>query len=78
MVENSNLVFDLLTKQNGEIYVCGRRALAEGVYSSLIDILTKLNYTEDDAVKFLDSMKVIYILNRFYMNLKNIISIFIL
>jgi hypothetical protein len=45
----------LLTKKNGDFYVCGRKSLAEGVVKVLNEILTK---NGNDAVKFIESMKV--------------------
>lgn len=55
--ENSSDVFDLITKKNADLYVCGRKSLADGVFKVLTEILNK---NGKNGNQFIESMKVCF------------------
>jgi sulfite reductase alpha subunit-like flavoprotein len=47
----------LITKKNADLYVCGRKSLADGVFKVLTEILNK---NGKNGNEFIESMKVCF------------------
>ena len=55
-------VVDMITRQGGEVYVCGDVTISTGVWETLIELLMKYGpLSREDATSLMRSIKVIII-----------------
>jgi sulfite reductase alpha subunit-like flavoprotein len=47
----------LISKKSADIYICGKKRLAEGVFKTLVEMFTKKGYNQYNAVNIITSMK---------------------
>ncbi len=48
----------MITKKDGYAYICGKKALAESIFNTFIEIFVKYGHNKYDSIKLINSMKV--------------------
>ena len=48
----------MITKKDGYVYICGKKALTESIFNTFIEIFVKYGHNKYDSIKLINSMKV--------------------